>query len=75
MYSPKISEQLIPIIYLRAKNEKKPMTKIVNELLLASLTTTYYCHNCNNQIEADTGSNQGYCDYCDSQVFLKTTTR
>ena len=33
MYSPKISEELIPIIYTKSKEAKKPMTKIVNEIL------------------------------------------
>ena len=33
MYSPKISEDLIPIIYDKAKEKKKQMTKIVDELL------------------------------------------
>lgn len=33
MYSPKISEELIPIIYHKAKEQKRPMTKVVNDLL------------------------------------------
>jgi len=33
MYSPKISEDLIPILYKKAQSDKKPMTKIVDELL------------------------------------------
>ena len=37
MYSPKISPLLIPIIYQKAKQEKKPMTKIVNEILSKEL--------------------------------------
>ena len=38
MYSPKISEELIPIKYRKAKQEKRPMTRIVNDLLRESLT-------------------------------------
>lgn len=37
MYSPKIDDALIPVIYQKAKSEKKPMTRIVNEILKASL--------------------------------------
>ena len=37
MYSPKISEQLIPIIYKKAKEEKKPMTKVVNDIIREKL--------------------------------------
>ena len=33
MYSPKISEELIPIIYTKSKEAKKPMTKFVSEIL------------------------------------------
>ena len=33
MYSPKIKENLIPILYKLAKQERKPMTKLVNEML------------------------------------------
>ncbi len=33
MYSPKISEDLIPIIYQTAQNKKQPMTKVVNNIL------------------------------------------
>lgn len=38
MYTPKISEDLIPLIYQKAKSEKKPMTKIVNEILEEKLS-------------------------------------
>jgi hypothetical protein len=37
MYSPKISEKLIPIIYTKSKEAKKPMTKYVNEILRSHL--------------------------------------
>ena len=33
LYSPKISEDLIPKIYELARNNGKPMTKVVDELL------------------------------------------
>jgi len=33
MYSPKISEELIPHIYRRAKHEKIPMTEWVNRVI------------------------------------------
>jgi hypothetical protein len=37
LYSPKIDDSLIPIIYQKAKSEKKPMTKIVNQILKEKL--------------------------------------
>ena len=39
MYSPKISEDLIPFIYKLAKNEKKPMTQVVDEILRKKIDT------------------------------------
>ena len=37
MYSPKIHESLIPILYKLAKAEGRPMTKLVNELVRSAL--------------------------------------
>lgn len=33
MYSPKIREDLIPVLYRIGKEEQKPMTKVVDEIL------------------------------------------
>ena len=33
MYSPKIQEALVPVLYNLAKQEGKPMTALVNEML------------------------------------------
>lgn len=33
MYSPKISEDLIPVIYQRARKKKVSMTKYVNDII------------------------------------------
>ena len=40
MYSPKIKEDLIPIIYTKAKEKKIPMTKLVNDILRDKLKDT-----------------------------------
>lgn len=37
MYSPKIDEELIPTLYWRAKENKVPMTRLVNGILRAAL--------------------------------------
>jgi hypothetical protein len=37
MYSPKIRDDLIPRIYRRAKERKKPMTTVVDEILRKNL--------------------------------------
>ena len=33
MYSPKISKEFIPVLYQKAKDEKFPMTKLVNRII------------------------------------------
>jgi hypothetical protein len=38
MYSPKIAEDLIPTLYRLAKHNRKPMTRIVDEILRENLT-------------------------------------
>jgi len=37
MYSPKIKEDLIPILYKLAKLEGKPMTILIDEILRAEI--------------------------------------
>lgn len=37
MYSPKIAEDLIPLLYRLAKAQKKPMTEVVDEILRSNL--------------------------------------
>ncbi len=37
MYSPKVKEDLIPILYKLAKQEGKPMTALVDEMLRAEI--------------------------------------
>ena len=33
MYSPRIRDDLIPLLYRIARNERKPMTQLVDEIL------------------------------------------
>ena len=33
MYSPKVSEDLVPQLYKLAKEQKRPMTKVLDELI------------------------------------------
>ena len=37
MYSPKISEDLIPILYALAKEKNIPMTRVVDQIIRDSL--------------------------------------
>ena len=70
MYSPRIEEKLIPVLYRVAKADKKPMTKIVNEILIKDLLVIKYCSNCNKQIEVEKPDKTAYCSFCKSEVYL-----
>ena len=37
MYSPKIRDDLIPLVYRLARQEGKPMTRLVDEILRAEV--------------------------------------
>jgi len=37
MYSPRISEHLVPVLYRTARHRRIPMTVLVNQLLLKAL--------------------------------------
>ncbi len=37
MYSPKIRKEFIPVLYRMAKNRKKPMMAIVNDMIAEAL--------------------------------------
>ena len=50
MYSPKIAEDLIPLLYRKAKALKVPMTKLVNAILREALE------------EVQDGSRKTLCD-------------
>lgn len=68
MYSPKISEHLIPLIYREAKAKGKPMTKIVNLILEENLLVR--CSKCLSVIQADQDQTEVYCDFCECVVFV-----
>jgi hypothetical protein len=38
MYTPKISEELIPVLYLLAASKKQPMTKLVDSIVREHLS-------------------------------------
>jgi len=53
VYSPKIKEDLIPIIYTKAKEKKIPMTKLVNDILRDNLKDTSDSMNSNTDSQMD----------------------
>lgn len=75
LYSPKIKDDLIAIIYRKARIMGKAMTDIVDELLRPQLvedtpdTIVYTCHSCKSEVDI-VFNDKGYCEYCESVVFV-----
>ena len=76
MYSPKIKDDLIPIIYRKAQITSKSMTDIVDDLLRPQLVddtpdnSIYKCHSCKTEVDIVVSDNKGYCEHCESVVFV-----
>ena len=56
MYSPKISEELVPVLYRLARDRRMPMTRLVNGILREALASDQLpqdkpasCMQCNNE--------------------------
>ena len=57
MYSPKISEHLIPTLYQEARKQGKPMTTIVNDILEEYFIES---NEKENGVQSDSRQGQGY---------------
>lgn len=80
MYSPKIADDLIPKLYIRAKGEKKRMTKLVDEIIRDNMNryeeacevkVMAVCSSCLAHLETDDNQKEAYCDQCETIVFVK----
>jgi len=72
MYSPKISEEFIPLLYRKAKAQKKPMTQLVNEIIRDALDDpVMICSSCKSQVVAEPGDKETYCEKCECVVFAE----
>ena len=74
MYSQSIEERLIPVLYRVAKADKKPMTKVVNEILTNDLFVIKFCRNCNSEITVEKTEKTAFCSFCESEVYLITAS-
>lgn len=72
-----IRPDVMVILCQRAEDEGKSITDIIDELLgikpsngNGEKTISLTCHNCKNPIDYEINSSKGYCDYCESVVFI-----
>lgn len=61
----------------KAKQEHKPITDILDEILRSKVQIGFLtsncilkCHNCKNEIDYEISDSKGYCDFCESIVFI-----
>lgn len=72
MKTPKVKQTIIPIIIQSAIDISEKTEHLVEQIFNNGDITTaiYKCSNCKSDIEADIGTKQAYCDYCECAVFL-----
>ena len=76
MSNNKIKEDLSPITNNKFKFEEKIMSKLFKEILNpkskndADDEPVYCCSNCRMQVDVADGVT-GYCDHCESVVFVE----
>jgi len=72
MKTPKVKQTIIPVIIQSATDNSEAVEHLVDQIFHNGEITSaiYKCSKCNAEIEADIGSIQAYCDYCECPVFL-----
>lgn len=79
MYSPKIKNDLIPILFRLAQDRDKSMTVIVDEILRPALIefeenkAIPYCVRCYSKVETNGRQVTAYCKQCESETFVLYT--
>jgi len=71
-----IKPDVMVILCQRAEEAGKPITDMIDEMLRTSLTNGFgksvilKCNKCKSELDYEVNSSQGYCDYCESVVFI-----
>lgn len=79
VYSPKIKDDLIPILYRLASEKEKPMTRVVDEILRKELVEyeqrkeVPYCVSCYSKLHLSSRKVTAYCSLCRSETFVLYT--
>lgn len=76
MKTVKIRPDVMVILCQRAEESGKSITDMIDEMLRSSLLNGFgksvilKCTKCKNEIDYEINVSQGYCDYCESVVFI-----
>lgn len=78
MQSIEIKPDVMHYLCQKAERDGKSITDILDEMLRLTLFKNgevkeiiYSCHNCRNPVDYNINSKEGYCDYCESVVFIE----
>ena len=74
MYSPKIKDDLIPLLYRVAKNEGKPMTQLVGEILRPEIERRIQQLDQSIQNPAPNAVSEGERPYQSKKNYIRTVT-
>ena len=77
MATIEVRPDVLVVLCQKAKKEGKSITDIIDDLLSAKpckgngeQTVSRTCKNCKNPIDYEITPSKGYCDYCESVVFI-----
>ena len=77
MATIEIRPDVLEVLCQRAEEEGKSITDIIDDLVRSTLrngsaekTVIRTCQKCKNSIDYEITPTKGYCDYCESVVFI-----
>jgi len=73
MFTPQLTDELVAQLYLESKRKSRPMAKILNDILKHYFTndlSAKQCSKCGQSVEAEYDQKTGYCEHCESEVFV-----
>jgi hypothetical protein len=74
MYSPRIRDDLIPLLYRIARHEAKPMTRIVDEILRPEIERRFQQQNRSTRNTGPNAVSEGEHPYQPKKNYIRTVT-
>lgn len=77
MHAIEIKPDVMLYLCQIAEQQDRTITEVLDEMLRTSILKkgetkeiVYACCNCRNPVDYDINGKEGYCDYCESVVFI-----
>jgi len=78
MQAIEIKSDVMVYICQKAEREGRTITDVLDEMLRTTFLknceeddSIYTCHSCRNPVDYDINGKEGYCDFCESVVFIE----